>query len=280
MNEVAGVDVEVGAAGSRAVVPGVIVTREEGPEGRLRTLLGERGFDVISWPTIRIAPPANPGALDAALEDLRDYGWIVFTSPRAVNAVATRIGSGSDRMAVAERPRVAAVGDSTARTLRGSGWPVDLVPETQTGRALVEAMRAHGVRPGTWVLFPASAIAGNTVPEGLEDAGLVVVQVEAYRTERARLDREACAAVLDQGRAGVVTFTSPSTVRNLEAALGDDLTAVARKRLRAVAIGPTTGAEAEARGWNTVVADLHSLEGLAERVAEVAGPGSHRGERG
>lgn len=245
---------------------GVIVTRDEGPDGPLTGMLRDRGCVVHHWPTIRTAPPEDPSPLAAALSDLSSFDWVVFTSPRAVGAVVRS----ESAPPVPPGIRVAAVGRSTAEALRDASWSVDLVPEPQTGEALVEALLDAGMDTGTRVLFPASAIALDTVPDGLEEAGVVVIQVEAYRTEPAALDRVACRAALDSGRVSVITFTSPSTVENLEAALGRELFAEVRGRTTAVAIGPTTGDAAERAGFEVLVAEPHSLEGLAERVATLA----------
>ncbi len=257
-----------GAAAGDGDVPGVVVTRDEGPDGRLTRLLEERGLRVHHWPTIRVGPPEDVAPLDAALADLGAFDWVVFTSPRAVAAVMERVTEGA---ALAGCPRIAAVGEATASAVEEAGWSVDLAPDTQTGEALVAALLAAGMEAGTRVLFPASAIARDTVPDGLGEAGVVVVQVEAYRTEPAPLDRAACARALESGAVSLVAFTSPSTVTNLELALGQDLFEIAVRRTRAVAIGPTTGEAAAGRGFDVEIAEPHSLEGLAERVARVAG---------
>lgn len=245
--------------------PGVVVTRDEPENGPLARLLRARGLRAQHWPTIRIAAPADPAPLEEALASLADFDWVVFTSPRAVDAVLERVGTPG------RLPRIAAVGESTASALEAVGWAVDLVPATQTGDALVTALVEAGMGAGTRLLFPASAIARDTVPDGLGEAGVVVVQVEAYRTEPAPLDRISCRAAMKSGAVSLITFTSPSTVENLETALGQELFEMARTRMRAVAIGPTTGEAARRAGFDVVIAESHSLEGLAERVAMVAG---------
>ncbi len=261
-------------AGPAAVVAGVVVTRDEERDGPLTALLLDRGVSVHHWPVVRTAPPSDPAPLRSALDQLDAFDWVVFTSPRAVAAVVDQVAA-----PLAARPRCAAVGEATARALEEAGWPVELVPETQTGQALVHALLRAGLGSGSRVLFPASQIARDAVPDGLGEAGVVVAQVEAYRTEAAAPDRDACRAALDRGAVALVTFTSPSTVVNLERGLGRELFERVRTQLAAVAIGPTTGEAAERAGFEVFVAEPHSLEGLADRVAEVASTtrrGKHR----
>ena len=244
---------------------GVVVTREEAEGGLLSELLADRGFRVYHWPTIRTAPPADPGPLEGALKVLDTFTWAVFTSPRAAKVVEGQ-----------RRPdglKVAAVGESTGEALADVGWMPDRVPGTQTGRSLVIELRDAGMGPADRVFFPASAIARETIPEGLTALGAEVVEVEAYRTEPAPLDEAACRAELEAGAIGIITFTSPSTVQNLQEALGPETFGLAVRRTRAVAIGPTTAEAVRSAGFDDVaVADPHSLEGLAQRVAEVADP--------
>lgn len=242
-----------------------MVTRDEGATGPLTTLLRDRGLVVHNWPTIRVVPPEDPSPLNEALGDLSSFDWAVLTSPRAAEAFIER----GDAAAQAGL-RIAAVGTSTARALQDAGWRVEVVPETQTGEALVAALRASGVGAGTRVLFPASAQARATVPDGLAEVGAITVQVEAYRLEPVRLDRQVCGALLDAGAIAIVSFTSPSTVEGLESGLGRELFDRVVAGTRAAAIGPTTAEAAERAGLDVVVAHPHSLEGLAERIGELA----------
>ncbi|MFW5951793.1 MAG: uroporphyrinogen-III synthase, partial [Gemmatimonadota bacterium] len=112
--------------------PGVVVTRDEGQNGPLGRLLRERGFRVHYWPTIRIAPPADPGPLEAALAELGSFDWAVFTSPRAVAAVVERLSATGTGRAPAH---AVGAGDPSARAIgetsgAGAGLRVAAVGES------------------------------------------------------------------------------------------------------------------------------------------------------
>jgi uroporphyrinogen-III synthase len=242
---------------------GVVVTRDEDADEPLSGALRSLGATVLSWPTIRTSPVSDPGPLRAVLDRLESFDWVVFTSPRAVEAVA----EGSPAWPAALR--VAAVGRSTKAAAESMGWRVEVVPGTQTAEALVSALGAEAVGAGTRVLFPASEIAHATLESGLRGLGAEVVRVTAYRTVPAPLDRDSCAHALDSGQVGVISFTSPSSVANLRAALGDRLFAAAARQAVMAAIGPTTADAVRAAGAARVIeASQHSLAGLAERIAE------------
>jgi uroporphyrinogen-III synthase len=240
---------------------GVAVTREEGDEATLATLLRDRGATIVSWPAIRWAP-ADPGPLDAALARLGAFHWVVLTSPRAVEAVAGRDPTWPPSL------RLAAVGGATRAAAEARGWPVHVVPSIQTAEALVAALAGAGVGAGARVLFPASELARDTLETGLRRLGAEVVRVTAYRTVPAELNREACARALAAGEVQVISVASPSAVEGLKAALGDRLFATAAASTVMAAIGPTTGAAARAAGVDRVIeASDHSLAGLADRIA-------------
>lgn len=238
----------------------VIVTREEGPDGRLSSALTARGATVLNWPAVRTAPPPDAAALDAAIARATAFDWAVFTSRRAVAAVLDRLAEPPPSL------RVAAVGRSTGDTLAQRGWVVHLVPASANARGLVDALAAEGVGSGTTVFFPASEIASRTVSAALRDLGAEVVQVTAYRTLPASLDRAACRAAIENG-VDVVTFASPSAVKGLQTALGDALFDALVARVGVAAIGSTTAAAArEAGAVHVFEATETTFEGLADRI--------------
>jgi len=239
---------------------GVVVTRDEPKGGPLGRLLLARGARVVRWPTLRVRPPRDPRPLRAAVDRLDRYDWIVFSSRHAVKAVAHRHDPPPSL-------RVAAVGGSTAQFLRQAGWPVHVLPEEYDADALLVAWTKQHDLAGTQVLFPASSIAGTTIPTGLKRLGATVDQVTAYETAVAPLDRERCLAASHSGELHAVTFASPSAVTGLHAALGDAGMAELFARLTAVAIGHSTRqALKDCCGIRAVIARRSTLEGLADAV--------------
>ena len=84
-------------------------------------------------PMIEIVQPSDGGAsLRSAITRLGSYTWLVVASPNG----ARRIEPALSALAADQRPRIAAVGRSTAGAL---GCPVDLIPAQQLSVGLVEA---------------------------------------------------------------------------------------------------------------------------------------------
>lgn len=244
-----------------------VVTRDEDPDdGRLGLALRALGAPVLHWSTTSLGPPGDPTPLRRLAETAASYDWVLFTSRRAVEAVAEVVGPAPDG------PAVAVVGRKTAEAARAAGWPPDLVAEG-TGEAmagaLLERVGPADVDRPLRILYPTTPRAADTVPALLGGAGHAVDRVEAYRTELDELDAGACAELIDRGAVGVVTFTSPSAVEGLTRALPAEVLARLRAAAPAAVIGPTTAEAAEGAGWRTRAADETSLEGVARAAAAV-----------
>jgi uroporphyrinogen III methyltransferase/synthase len=233
----------------------VVVTRAESDDGPLSSQLRDLGLQVLLWPAVSVAD-ADAGALEEALRSISEFDWIVFASRYAVAAVTERVTTPPANL------RVAAVGQATAQVLGQRGWPVDILPEDANAAALVSMFATKPIS-GMKVLFPASSRALPTIAAGLTQLGAKVVQVEAYRTEPAALNVDACRSAIDRGGIGAVTFASPSAVIELERSLGKDSFDRLLEGAKAVAIGPTTARELVARGRTPVLAESATLRGLA-----------------
>ena len=242
---------------------GVAVTRGEEGRGPLSRELRERGAEVLDWGTVGFAPPEDLCPLFSALLGIGEYDWICFSSPRAVAAVVSRVPQPPAGVGMA------AVGPSTADSLRNAGWPVDRVPQNGLGEALVEAFRTAGDAGDARILFPASAVARDVIPRGLSELGGKVDRVVAYRMIHLPLDAEACIASLEMGEVQVVTFASPSAMEGLRAGLGEEIFHRLAHSLPAAAIGPTTAQALRKAGWSRIsVAEEHTMDGLVDAAQE------------
>ncbi|MGB6449333.1 MAG: uroporphyrinogen-III synthase, partial [Steroidobacteraceae bacterium] len=136
------------------------------------------------------------------------------------------------------------------------------VPEQASAAALIAAL-APVIGRGARVLFPASSRALATIAAGLRELGAEVHQVEAYRTDAAGLDVSACRSWVDRGAVGAVTFTSPSGVEELERALGRAHFERLLSSCSAVTLGSTTARALAEHGFESVLAQPATLDGLA-----------------
>jgi len=246
-----------GLAGRR-----VVVTRAREQAGATCDALNRHGAEPVLFPTIAFQ------RVDADLEPLSSYDWVLFTSVNGVRFFLEQL----DSVERAEWPtalRIAAVGPVTHAALVARGIPVHAVPDTFRAEALGAAL---GDLTGSRVLLPRANIARPELVSTLERAGAVVHDVAVYRTVPAEPDVAALAAL----RRGVdaVTFTSPSTVQNFLALLGDEGRALLAGVVVA-AIGAVTAEAARKEGIRVdVEPDTYTTDALVEALARHAEVGA------
>ena len=133
-------------------------------------------------------------------------------------------------------------------------------------------MREAGELSGARVLFPRAEGAREALAEELRKAGAVVVEVDAFRTVRQPLPsgpgRDIYKMLLD-GEIDVVTFTSPSSVRNFVQALGEDQAADLLRTTIVACIGPVTADACERLEIEAnVVPKDYTMAGLVAAIVE------------
>lgn len=210
----------------------VVVTRSRSQAPTFTKRLHDLGAEVLAFPAIECVPPESYGSLDAAIDRLNVYDWIVFTSVNGVQCFFERLqdrapkGGVVDARALAGM-RIATIGPATAAHLRRFGLVADAVPTSYRGEAVYAAMQevcaATGSSlKGAHVLLPRAQVARQALPDLLRAAGAQVDVVPAYRTVIPRGDTvRALIDALTAGQVDALTFTSSSTVRNLLELLGE-----------------------------------------------------------
>lgn len=254
----------------------ILVTRAREQASVLSTLIRDEGGEPVELPTIRIRPPDDWTAVDAAMDGWGRFDWVAFTS---VNGVEIWMRRAAERELEARSfgaARIAAIGPATARALRAHGLRANLVPPRYVAESLLDELLRAGVR-GKRVLLPRAAEARKLLAEGLRGAGAEVVEVALYDTLPDTGTGCSVLAELEAGAIDAATFTSSSTVRNFAALAGEGRAAQVLTRTRVVCIGPVTAATARDLGIRVDgEAEEHTIPGLVEelkrRLAQDAPP--------
>jgi len=245
----------------------VVVAASEDRVQRLARGLREKGATVIPFPTVRLIPPRDLGALDRALRAWPSYDWAIFTSAHGVEAVVTRAKElGLDL----RRPRgkIAAVGPATKRALEDAGLPVDAVPDEFLTDRIVPVL---GDLRGKRVFLPRSRLARRSLTQELLRRGAIPIEVDAYDAVPAAPDLE---VLRRASRVDFLLFTSASAVSNFASIVPAGLLERLKVSAEAACIGPVTAGRARALGFRvTVTAQTHTIPGLIESLAE----GAHHG---
>ncbi len=257
-----------GRSGERGPLSGVtlLVTRSQEQSGELAEALASRGGRVVEAPVIAFADPEDWGDADRAIDRIDSYDWIVFTSANAVERFMDRCrsaGLSSDRLA---RPRIAAIGPATARSLEQEGLRASAIPSSHRAEGLIEALGRETLM-GLEILLPRAAVAREILPSELRSLGARVDVVTVYRTVPVPVTAEV-RRMLASGAIDVVTFTSSSTVTNLLAGIGDP--GVLSKPVIAV-IGPVTAETVRRNGLTpALTAGRSTIEDLVDTITDWA----------
>ncbi len=237
----------------------VLVTRPADQAEAWRRALEAEGASPVLHPTIEVSPPASWAPLDAALDRIAEYDWLVFTSANAARFAGPRILA----RLPARRPKCAAVGQRTASALAEAGMRVDLVPANARQEGLVEALSGM-LSAGSRVLFPQSLSGLDHLPNALRARGVEVDVVPASETRS--VEPLPPLPLFD-----VATFGSPSALHAFVA--GHGLSPL--RCTPTVVIGPTTAATAESLGLSPRVASSPAVDAL---IAAIAAALSRKGD--
>ena len=245
----------------------IVITRPLDQAEDLSEQLSALGAVPILFPTIRIVPFEENLILDQVIFELDSYQWIIFTSVNGVSTFLDRLtGLGRDK-SVLERMQIAAIGPATARSLTERGVHTHFIPDEYIAEAVAAGI---GEVDGQRILLPRAEIARKALVDELEKRGAYVTEIPVYRT----LPVEPDPIRLDALHLGVdvVTFTSPSTVRNFSNLL-DPPAADLVKRAVIACIGPITAQAVIECGMSpNLVAKEYTTTGLVQALVDFFQP--------
>ena len=226
----------------------IVVTRARAQASSLSVRLRELGAEVVEMPAIRFEA-FDPAPLYRALDSVREYDWLIFTSQNAVELVWRAMRTrGLDARSLGHA-RIAAIGRATADTLLERGLAADVVPERFVAESLLEALAGRDdVRRGR-ILLARAEDARDVLPDGLREMGAQVDVLPIYRTVLDGGGAARVAARLRGGDIDLVTLSSSSTAQFFVDAVG----AEAARMAPVASIGPITSATARALGLRVVV---------------------------
>ena len=270
----------------------ILVTRTREQASVLSERLRVLGAIPVEFPTIRIVPPEDWAALDAALHGLflsegPTYDWLVLTSANGVKSCCERLhtlGYEAPDLQTKQHVRVAAIGPATATALARYGITADLVPDEYIAESVAATLVAKACQHGSSItgqriLLARASEARKVLVSTLQQAGALVDEVPAYKTLPVTHDdnrgNEVMSLLLNRQLA-ILTFTSSSTVRNFvtwlrscEPGTTTALVDLVKEHSRLASIGPITSQTAREFGLHVdIEAKEFTINGLVDAIIQ------------
>jgi uroporphyrinogen III methyltransferase/synthase len=123
----------------------------------------------------------NTAHVDAMLDTIPTYDWIVLTSVNSAKFLFERLFAQGQDVRVLGSVKIAAIGKSTAGRLKEYGLKADLIPEDESSTGLLEAFKSIDVHDQR-ILLPRAEVASEELPDGLQARGAHIEKLVVYKT--------------------------------------------------------------------------------------------------
>lgn len=249
----------------------IVVTRPEHQASSLADPLAEAGADVLLAPTITIGPADGTGPLDNAINNLKQYNWVVFASANGVHYFLKRLLERGFDLRQLGQSKLAAIGSGTAQALKEYHLHADLIPEEFRAESLAAALIPQvQAAPQKNVLLVRASRGREVLAEQLSAAGASVTQVVAYSSIDITTPDPAIAEKLAAGQIHWITVTSSAIAQSLVKLYGTAL-----QQTKLASISPITSDTLRQLGYPpTVEATQYTMDGVVKAILDYAQPKS------
>ena len=234
----------------------ICITRSREQSGNLKSRLRELGAEVTEMNSIKIEKTKEN--LARYKEKLCSYDHIILTSVNGVNIFFEYLKEQKYDIRNI-KAKFSVVGSATKKALEEKGIIPEVMAREFVGEGLFKAIKPY-LHVGEEVLIPCASNARTYLKDEIEALGLKVDRVHIYNTVCGEIRNKRAFDEVDY-----VLFTSPSTVKNMICAMGQDI--ISQKKL--IAIGPQTGRALNEIGLKCYVCKKHSETGFLDEIINI-----------
>lgn len=186
----------------------VVITRPVGTAAALARRVRALGGVPLTLPGLALRGAPDPDAIRTSLRAALNDELIVFTSPAAVRYAAALLPLRTAAI-------VLAVGQATARALRGQGVTVLPAPAQQDSEGLLDLAELQSLQGRRVALIGAPGGRG-VLREELAARGARLRELHVYHRVPPRLDRRHVQALMELPDSALVLLSSAETLHNLQ----------------------------------------------------------------
>ncbi len=227
----------------------------------------ELGALPVMLPMIEIAPPDDWSDVDAMLNRLEEFDWIVWTSANGVRGLLDRLWHNGGDIRRLSRAKLACIGPATAKVLEQYSLRADVIPTEFRAEALAAALAPKV--SGQKVLWARASRGRDVLPQILTQAGANLEQVVVYQNRDVTSFPEAERIRLERGDLDWIGLSSPSIARSLAKLITPVARQLVGTRTKLASISPvTTAAAAEVGLPIAAEATTYTWEGLFQAMID------------
>lgn len=246
----------------------IVVTRSRDQASTLAEAIENLGGESWEFPIIDIQDPDDFTPMDAAIANLRNYQWLIFTSVNGVKKFFQRLYHYQKDARALFGVKLCTIGPKTKEVLKAKGLICDYVPEEYRTEAIIEWLKTQNMK-GKKVLLVRANTARRLLSDALENLGAVVTNVVAYKTVMGTANIEQLRRMLKDGMIHIITFTSSTTVENFIKMLGLENYKELLQGVMIASIGPITSGTIRNFGLKVdVEAAEYTINGLIKAIKD------------
>ena len=235
----------------------IIITRPRRKSSKLKEMLYDLGAEVVEVPSFETVAINNNEVLDEAINNIKDYNWVAFTSEAAVEIFFNELRDKKIDIRNLANIKFAVVGPATKKAVEGRGIFVEYMPEEYYGKAMAKGLSERiSVDDKVMVCVPKEV--DTELYKNLKSYEKQIDVVPLYDIV---YEKNKDIKVNDED---YVIFTSASSVKGFVNSI-DDLD---YNSINSICIGKKTAEEASRYGMKVSVSKEATIESLVECVIE------------
>ncbi|MGN7295651.1 uroporphyrinogen-III synthase [Ferdinandcohnia sp. SAFN-114] len=171
------------------------------------------GGTPIEIPLLTFEKPKNTTIIKNTISNLKSYDWLIFTSKNGVDSFFDFYNQVVEEAGMnLPLPKIAVVGTKTEKALLTKGYKPELVPEEFIAEGLFKSLTPF-VKKGARFLLARGNLARSYLVDELIRHGAEATDLVVYETVGDSREKERLVTLLKDKQIDIITFTSPSTVK-------------------------------------------------------------------
>lgn len=191
----------------------ILITKAEQMESEISQKLYELGAETTEMPLIKIENPKSWQEIDNALEKIEQFTWIFFTSQNGVEYFFRRMKKKKKDIRCLWKANIFCIGERTKKAVEEKGLLVDEIPNSYNSDSAVLKIKEF-LKKEDVVLFPASEIANEKIPQAIKQIGADCCKVTAYSNKKNIDYNNDIIKKIKENYYDAIVFTSSSQVKN------------------------------------------------------------------